>query len=359
MVSSIQVRFAEEGDQARLIEFIRDHWSPTHIFTQRPTVFSWQYLQADGRLNMVVAERVDGSEQHVLGVLGFIPLGRFAPELGDRDVLLAIWKVDESAAPPGLGLRLLKFLQSSLEPRLIAAIGTSQMVRRIYEVLRYTVGEMHQSAVFHPQRRGLLRIADHVPAEAFDEVAEAPTQDLELVRFEADDAAELRETVDAMCAESNPSKSWAYVEHRYLRHPWYRYDARLVRADGRPEAVVVWRKVHAAGAHVLRVVDVIGDTTWLLRSRSALQAAVVAADAEYLDVMQWGIAPELFRDAGFVSPDDHPDMVLPNYFSPFERRNVRIELAARVFDDGPPPVLFRADSDQDRPNATAEVDAVT
>ena len=51
-------------------------------------------------------------------------------------------------------------------------------------------------------------------------------------------------------------------------------------------------------------------------------------------------------------------MVLPNYFSPFERRNVEIELAVRVFDpewEGPLR-LFRADSDQDRPNLVGEID---
>jgi hypothetical protein len=48
-------------------------------------------------------------------------------------------------------------------------------------------------------------------------------------------------------------------------------------------------------------------------------------------------------------------LVLPNYFSPFERRNVEIEFAYKVTDDTTPVRLFRADSDQDRPNRIEEL----
>ena len=52
-------------------------------------MFAWQHLQTNSRLNMVLAERVDDDATAVLGVLGFIPMGRYSPDLGDRDVLLA------------------------------------------------------------------------------------------------------------------------------------------------------------------------------------------------------------------------------------------------------------------------------
>ncbi len=353
----IRVRIAEADDQKRLIEFIHDHWSETHIFAQRPEVFAWQHLQDDGRLNMVLAEEVDVPEERVLGVLGFIPMGRFAPNLGDRDLLLAIWKVDESAAPPGLGLRLLKYLRSELQPRMIAAIGTSEMVRRIYEVLRYRVGALHQSAIFNPARRDDLRVAANVPASAFEPAIEVPAEVLELVPFGADASADLRVTIDTLGEGGLPTKSWAYVEARYLRHPWYRYETRLVRSGGLPVAIVVWRVVRGVGADVLRIVDVIGDTGWLRRAPFALQEEIVRVDAEYIDLMQWGIDSALLAAAGFVCVDNHPDMILPNYFSPFEARNVPIELAVKVFDDDEArATLFRADSDQDRPNLVSEVE---
>lgn len=352
----IRIRIATGDDTSRLISFVGDHWSSRHIFVHRPDVFRWQHLQVDGRFNMVIAEDTNAEDgESVLGVLGFIPLGRFAPGLGDRDVMLAIWKVRDTGVPPGVGLRLLKFLQSELRPRLIAAIGTSQMVRPIYEVLGYEVGELRHAAVFHPDRRDHLRIADQIPESAFVAIEPDATRQVQILPV----ADHHEEMIDHVGSTQLPVKSWAYVEERYLRHPWYRYDVRVVVVNGEPVGAVIWRAVEANGTRLLRVVDVVGGVDWLGCSGSALQAEVIAADAEYLDIMQWGIDAEVLAEGGFLTRDRFPEMVLPNYFAPFERHNVEIELAYKVFDEDSIDVrLFRADSDQDRPNLVDEVDRV-
>lgn len=351
----ITVRVAERADQVRLVEFIRDHWSATHIFTERPDLFAWQYLQSDGRLNMMLAED-DGPERRVLGVLGFIPMGRFAPELGDRDLMLAIWKVRDDGAPPGLGLRMLKMLQRELSPRLIAAIGTSEMVRPIYEVLGYQVGALRQSAIFHPGRAGQLRVASGAPNAAFEAADPVSTDTLELLAVGESAPRELRDAVDRFAAAATPAKSWEYIRERYLQHPWYRYDVRVVQRHGEPVAVVVWRAVDAPGGRVLRIVDIVGDVEWLEHARFALQREVIEHDAEYIDLMQCGIDDSILQAAGFVGVDTDPGLMLPNYFSPFEARNIVIELAYKVLDGSDSPVrLYRADSDQDRPNLAADL----
>lgn len=72
--------------------------------------------------------------------------------------------------------------------------------------------------------------------------------------------------------------------------------------------------------------------------------------------MHWGIDPRVLAAAGFIRATDAPGLVLPNYFAPFEARNIEIEMAYRVFDGDTPVRFFRADSDQDRPNKVWEVD---
>jgi len=349
----IRVRIADRSDQARLVEFIRDHWSATHIFTEQPEVFAWQYQQDDGRLNMVLAED-DSPERPVLGVLGFIPMGRFAPALGDDDLMLAIWKVRDSGVPPGLGLRLLKFLQRELAPRLIAAIGTSEMVRPIYEVLGYQTGELHQSAIFHPGRAGSLRIARDVPDDAFRPADLVSTDTLALLPLGAE--TELRTVVDRIALAGTPAKSWSYVTERFLRHPWFSYEVRAVRCEGELVAILVWRAVEAEGTRVLRIVDIIGGVDWLASAEYALQHEVIEHEAEYIDLMQTGIDESILSAGGFVGTSSHPGLVLPNYFSPFEPCNVEIELAYKLLDGSDAPVrLFRADSDQDRPNLASDL----
>jgi hypothetical protein len=158
--------------------------------------------------------------------------------------------------------------------------------------------------------------------------------------------------VDRLAARIIPVKDWQYVQERFLDHPWYRYEVHAVHHRGTMVAVVVWRTVEANGASALRIVDVIGEVDWLADAGTALRDVVVERDAEYIDLVQWGVGPSVLAHGGFVSPDTPTgEFVLPNYFEPFEPRNVEIEFAYKVFDGDMRPVhLFRADSDQDRPN---------
>ena len=351
----ISVRFAHTGDQDRLVTFVHDHWSSTHVFSTRPEVFRWQHLDHSGRLNMVMAEDTEAPGRPVLGILGFIPMGRFSTELGDSDVMLAIWKVREDVAPPGLGLRLLKFLQAELSPRLVAAIGISTMVRRLYKVLGYEIGGLLHSAIFNPDRRNELRIAQGVPESAFGSPAPVVESQLELRRLDEAAPIDVRAAVDRVAATVLPVKNWEYLVNRFLRHPWYRYELRSVHRGGELVAVVVWRAVSAHGATLLRIVDIVGEIDWLSHASEVLIPEVIRSEAEYIDVVQWGIDAAPLAEGGFVTSKFHESMVLPNYFEPFEARNVDIEFAFKVTDGDVRPVrLFRADSDQDRPNLVAE-----
>ncbi|UXU74433.1 MULTISPECIES: hypothetical protein [unclassified Paracoccus (in: a-proteobacteria)] len=346
----IRTRLASDADRPALIEFIRDHWSARHVFVADPAVFDWQYRQADGRINMMLAERLeDDASANILGVLGFIPMGRFDPALGDRDIMLALWKVRDDIAPPGLGLRLLKAIQAQLQPRIIGAIGISEMVGPIYRALGYQLDHLCQAAVMNPMAQDRLRLAQGVPADAFATAA-PPAQ------FALRDLDPARDAglVAALAARGSLQKSWDYLRERYLDHPWYDYDLRLVMQGDRPEAVVIWRAVEAQGARILRIVDVIGGTDWLGEAAALLRPELVAAGAEYIDIMACGLDEDMLRAGGLVSPDWCPGLILPNYFAPYEPRNIRIALAWKNFGpetaDKAPMRLFRADSDQDRPN---------
>ena len=77
---------------------------------------------------------------------------------------------------------------------------------------------------------------------------------------------------------------------------------------------------------------------------------MAAVGAEYIDLMQYGTADTVLQAGGWVSADWVEGLVLPNYFAPFVAANVTIKLAYKQFTGDGPVRLYRADSDQDRPN---------
>lgn len=339
-----EIRLAMPAEQPALLQFLRAHWSERHVFVRAPDLFEWQYAGNADRFNMILA--TNGSVIH--GVLGFIPMGRFDPELDDTDVMLSVWKA-QPEAPPGIGLFLLKTLATKLNSRLVGAIGITEEVKPLYRALGYTLGDLHQAAIFNPDAPQ-QRIAAGVPAAAFaGSLASAGRWSLS--RHTASEVVALAPVLDRLGRSGLPQKSAAYVTARFLQHPWYDYHCGLVCRDGEPDALCVWREVEAEGARILRIVDIVGDTGWLAAGKALLQPLLRETGADYIDLMQLGTPAEVLSAGGWLSPDACPGLVLPNYFAPFERRTITISCAWKLREpSGLPMRLYRADSDQDRPN---------
>lgn len=364
MTSRIEICFAKTSDEPQILEFLREHWRADHIFVTHPELMRWQHESPDapsGVITFVLGRRINADESsQILALLGYIPFRRFDSESDWTELSLAIWKVRDDAGAPGLGLQLLKTIQRKFSPALICAIGTSQAVRPIYKALGYKVGALSQAALFPVTAALGETVASGVPEVARRTIDEDTGVDIRPVIGESLPDGISIASVNTLSNENLPRKSWSYVLNRYVRHPYYDYEIRTITADHLLRAILVWRRVLApTGGYILRIVDVIGDANILARCGAALRRELMTSNCEYMDLMYWGISAEALQAGGFVCPEDHPELVLPNYFEPFERRNVQIEIAFRVDPglSGKRVFLYRADSDQDRPNQPTALDS--
>ena len=356
MTRRIEICFAKTSDVPEVIHFLREHWRTDHIFVTNPELMRWQHESPDApgeTTTFVLGRRInaDGSSE-ILALLGYIPFRRFDTEADWTELSLAIWKIRDDAGTPGLGLQLLKTIQRTLSPALICAIGTSQLVRPMYETLGYKVGALSHAALFPISATLGETVASGVPAIARRTIDGDAGVDIRPVIGESLPDGISIASINSLSNENLPRKSWNYILNRYVRHPYYEFEIRTVTADSQLHAILVWRRVLAPTGYILRIVDVIGDANVLSRCGALLRSELVSGNCEYMDLMQWGISSQALKAGGFVLLEDHPELVLPNYFEPFESRNVKIEIAffidpkladKRVF-------LYRADSDQDRPN---------
>lgn len=361
MSRRISVRFATVADEPCILAFLREHWVHDHIFVTNPELMRWQHrpLDRDNRqLNFVLATEESGGDNcAIIALLGFIPFKRFDPDADSTEVALAIWKVKDGSGVPGLGLQLLKFLERELVPSFICAIGISQIVKPIYRALGYEVGVMRHSALFPEGTGPGGKIAQGIPGAARVRLPNRSDVRLRSIDRVDNPIVTRMNEVDRLGQMGVPHKSWSYLVNRYMQHPWYRYELRAVEMASETKAILVWRVVSARDATILRIVDIIGDSGALAVCGGALRHEIELAGAEYIDLVDLGIAEEVLTSAGFVSTSEYDDLVLPNYFSPFEKRNVQIGFAFKrsTGTPGGPVRLFRADSDQDRPNSPSEL----
>jgi hypothetical protein len=361
MTKGIEIRFAKILDAPRIVQFLHDYWRSDHIFCTNPELMFWQHkspTKPDEDITFVIADRManDGTPE-MIAILGFIPFRRFDNSVDWSELSLAIWKVRNDANSPGLGLLLLKTIQRKLNPKIICAIGISNIVKPIYTALGYRVGALSHYALFPECDSNLSKIALNTPSLAHKIVAGDPLTSLIPIVGESMPMGVSQAEIDTIARSQLPRKSWLYVLNRYVQHPWYQYEIRAIVNNGVLRALIIWRRVQALGSSILRVVDVIGDYNVLAGCGPNLRKEIRAADCEYMDMLLYGIPKNIISDAGFISPDDHMNLILPNYFEPFEQKNINVEVAYRINSaiDDSKVRLFRGDSDQDRPNQQQSV----
>lgn len=310
--------------------FLDKHWKQGHILARDLTLMNYLHQNPNGDYNIVLS----GSANDITGFLGIIPTYHYDPALApEKDAWLAIWK---NVGEPGEGLSLFQEATSRFET--VGSIGINSKVAKLYNILGFQLGELKQYYIPN-QNCKEFRIANLPPGES-------PEADLkaELTILTPE---EMKKT--GVKGFYHPLKSLTYFENRYVKHPYYKYLFLGVRNSAATSycGIIVARSIDIIGARCLRIVDVLGDMKSWESIAGAIQQILKETNAEYIDCLNYGLAENIFRKHGFMTADEQH--IIPNYFEPFLQENVIIKLAY-LNKKNVPYVVFKGDSDQDRPN---------
>ena len=334
-MKQVAVRIAQKSDYQEIRNFIALEWNPDHVFVKNRDLFMWQHLgSSTNLLNFLVLE-VDGL---IEAVLGYIPYRHFGPSSPSNRVFLTLWSALDKPSVPGAGLMLLMRLQKLTSCDFIGAIGISDVALSIFRRLGFEIGLMDHFVVFNAQIEPT--VASNVPEPNLT-LGDATLRPLSL---EAD-----IEILAGVCARYQAPKDADFFMNRYNRHPTYTYMALMVESHN-SQCILVVREITLGEAKVARIVDAVGDYAVIAESAKALETFVTQQGHEYIDLYAYGIDADFMIGKGFFQRLPDSPAVIPNYFEPFEKRNVELAVAWKSFGAKGPVVLFRGDSDQDRPN---------
>ena len=332
-----EIRFCKRNEIELLQKFIREDWKDDHILAHNKQLLDFQHLDVViDRYNFVVGyNRTSGIFD---AVLGFIPLSHFDSDLYQyRHVWLAIWKmVKPRAENPGIGMSLLEFLKEQLSPLTIGAIGINKDVSMIYRMFGYRVGVLQHFYIAHSKKKDFRIISNPMRHEPVK-------KEISDFKFQPIIDATI---IESLLENSYPQKSATYYRRRYLEHPIYHYRIIGIQKGDRLFAAFVVRCIEILGSRVLRIVDFFGSLFDIGDLYSEWQILLDNEDAEYIDFLCGGLDHTILTGMGFFLATD--DTLLPNYFEPFEHRNVPIMYAHNVKNGCYQ--MFKGDSDQDRPN---------
>jgi hypothetical protein len=337
------IKIAERNNARNIQFFIDIHWKKNHALAISKKLFDFQHFNSiNSQYNYIIA--VNNITNEIDALIGFIPTSQYDSSLLENgDYWGAIWKVRndiENNEIKDIGLLLWKKLLEFDGFNSFGAIGISKIAKKIYALSGLTTGNLNHYFMINGDKIN-FKIA--VIKDDFKTIS-----DIEINRdyhFDIIDINDFNE--NSIHCTYRPKKSVTYLKNRYSKHPIYNYD--FIGLFEQSQLISIWvtRLIEINESKVLRIVDVYGNIENLPDLTPLLQGILVKTDCEYIDILNYGIDEKVFLNIGFNKLNFDGDVIIPNYFEPFEQRNVIIEIAYKADYEY---VVFKGDSDQDRPN---------
>lgn len=328
------IRYYQPKDRHRLIQFLDKYWRKNHIIATSEKVFDFQH-KFDDRYTFVIAENKETKEFDA--VYGYILTHKYDESRQIPNVAWgAIWKVRDdvkNAEIDSLGLGLLRFILKNEDIVTFASSGISEKHKEIAKGLGFVMGEMTHYYIANISKE-VYAIAENLKKPVFQQ------NNVRLTWVEWINDINVTNTL-------NPFKNYNYFIHRYWKHPVYAYRLLGAYISGELRLLMVVRKQVVEDSCCLRIVDIIGSEYELRNISLEMQKILIEENAEYIDCWNYGIDKNIFSTLGFEEVSGNT--IVPDYFAPFERKNIRIEIDS--LEQDLPIVIFKGDGDQDRPNS--------
>lgn len=336
---SYSIRMCRVDEYDLLRNFIKNSWNENHIFTRNKALLDWQHLQGD-TYNFVVAHHHESNSFH--GVLGLISPEFYSSgtiKKGD-DIWLAIWKVDKDLCDrKSIGTDLLNYVERTYEPKSISAIGINKQVSLLYKLMGFKTGILTHTFIKNSSKSS-FRIGNLISSSYPRNIA-SNTNFASLMEVQPGTLGVFERVIH----QKNPSKSLTYLLHRYVKHPFYRYRFFAVMSGNMCSGLIVLRKIHVNDSSCMRIVDFFGLQDIKFNLSNAIERLIDKEDSEYVDMLTSGVEDESLTLLGFQFSSDVENV--PHLFEPFVETPVSVAFAYKSHE---PFVIFKGDSDLDRPN---------
>lgn len=330
-----------EEDLPRLLTFIDTYWRKNHILVRSKEILDFQYFNREAdTYDFVLAENTLTGE--IDGIRGWIRVAQFDPALAPYDeVWSAVSKVRtdvENNEIKVLGSYLWRYLEKH---KGFGTVGISRFSFAMHTAIRHKTCSLAQYFILNREAEA-FRIATIPTGYHYPEHSPASTWRVR----EIEEIASVPD--DAVPAYYRPFKSKTYFINRFEKHPVYHYHYYGIYDGAVLRAILAGRFVEMNGSRILRLVDVLGSLEEVGCLYEDFQTILCETGSEYVDFMCFGIDDAVFHRMGFdkLAPDSD-ELVIPNYFEPFEPKNIIINGAYKPAERY---CMFKADADQDRPS---------
>lgn len=334
-------KICEREDLPRLITFIDTYWKKNHILVRSKEILDFQYYnREEGKYDFVLAENTQTGELD--GIRGWIRVAQYDTALAEYDeVWSAVSKVRtdvENNEIKVLGSYLWRYLEKH---KGFGTVGISRFSFAMHTAIRHKTCSLGQYFILNSETKE-FRVAVVPSNYQHTDISKNSNWHLrEIADINAIDD-------NAVSAYYRPFKSKIYLINRFAKHPVYKYHFYGIYDGEKLSSILIGKFVDINGGKILRIVDVLGSLEEVGNIYEDFQTILRETGSEYVDFLCFGIDDSVFQRMGFdkLNPEQE-ELIIPNYFEPFEARNIVINGAYKPAERY---CMFKADADQDRPS---------
>lgn len=328
-----------------VVAFIDTYWKKDHIFCRSHEFLSWlHYDKINNYYNFVIAKHRKTEEVHAM--VGVTLTSHFDPAIKNPVRWGSMWKVRTDIKEPGLGLMVEWKKNEMGQACAEVGFGESKIAIGLAKKLKATTGIADHFVIINPKKT-IFQIAANVDTADFYE-KQAILSNKTLMDCSLDEYRQLEGPI----VHTIPFyKSKLYYENRYFHHPIYQYQAtKICNATSDIVGILFWRECSHDSATCIRIVDYFGFHDALSGCLEGFLELLEKHDAEYIDFIHVGISSKLMAESGFINRRNYPSLIIPNFFEPFVQKNIDVTYSYESHDPSYAPLIFKGDSDQDRPS---------
>lgn len=328
------IRLAYLSEIPSIMQFIDEHWKKDHILARDRDFFEYEMV-VDNQVNVIIAKRK--SDGRIDGLLGFLPCSKSEDKL---DAWGVIWKTIDGAVPM-LGMELKKRLMVERRIRTDVGVGANYetSVPLLGRIFHYYVGKMkHYYCLADRDEYKIAQINKKIPF--------LPNKSNKIKWISIENKEQMENFFDFNSVNNIiPFKDAWYYNKRFLEHPIYEYKLWGLENLKGDRAILTTRIQECNGTKATRIVDYIGYQELFCDCGNLFLKFL--EESEYVDFYFDGFNEQYAIDVGMIKVEENDVNIIPDYFNPFEQRNVDIWVDSS--DHQNVCMFFKADGDQDRP----------
>ena len=324
-----------------LKKHLYDNWSKNHILLKNKKLFNW-YYKFKNNYNFLINK----DNKNINSCIGLLFNSRKNKKkvsilnFSNQVIWLTLWSTDKFKKNIS-GLKLIFYLIKRSKKSIICTVGCNNKTYKIYKSLGFKCGELNHYYFINNYKKKFYLIKRKKQKINFflnDKIQRLYSYNL---RDKYHQISNLKNH------ENIFRKNYLYFKYKYVLNPFYKYKFYFYK-DVHIYGFFVARETYFNSSRALRLVEFFGDFKKLKNVSYDLNEIIKKYNYEFIDFYNYGFEKKIIINTGFKLNNYTKNIIIPNYFEPFEKRNIKLKFS--YFPNNQKMYLFKGDCDQDRPN---------